>query len=348
MFSDKNNDGLIQQSTSQETSEVTQENHYTPFGLAMEGTWSNTPSVTDSKYLYNGKELNDDFGLGLMDYGARMYDATIGRWTAVDPMADMYHPITPYNYTMNNPMRFIDPNGMYSQNSMTSSPNTGIATPDGIAGGGSLNYSDEQSENATKPTLKQIITQGSEGAKDKDGNVIFNGSETFKALLEKNGITLQNYTKYITPVESGSSETGTDGNIKLNISNDIKLSIIKLTHELTNRSKLSDIKKSSKDVREGTISPLEYARNTANIEREGSINQIKVAADIGFKYSGGNENAGVNALIEQYSKDKTIDLYKRVLPNTMYEKFYTQQGKDLRKAYLMEHQKIIIKKAKTN
>ena len=55
MFSDKNNDGLIQQSTAQETSEVTQENHYTPFGFSMEGTWQNTPSVLDNKYQYNGK-----------------------------------------------------------------------------------------------------------------------------------------------------------------------------------------------------------------------------------------------------------------------------------------------------
>ena len=64
MFSDKNNDGIITQSSVQESNEVTQENHYYPYGLGMEGTWVNTPTVSDSKYLYNGKELNDDFGLG--------------------------------------------------------------------------------------------------------------------------------------------------------------------------------------------------------------------------------------------------------------------------------------------
>jgi RHS repeat-associated protein len=113
MFSDKDGNGKITQSASPEPSEVTQENHYYPFGLNMEmDKWSNTPSVPDSKYQYNGKELNDDYGLGLMDYGARMYDAAIGKWNAVDPMADAYHAYTPYGYVRNNPMRLIDPNGM--------------------------------------------------------------------------------------------------------------------------------------------------------------------------------------------------------------------------------------------
>ncbi len=112
MFSDKNSDGYITQSTGQEANEVTQENHYYSFGLAMEGTWSNTPSVSDSKYTYNGKELNDDFGLGLMDYGARMYDAAIGRWNVIDPWAEKMSSYSPYNYAFGNPMRFIDPNGM--------------------------------------------------------------------------------------------------------------------------------------------------------------------------------------------------------------------------------------------
>jgi RHS repeat-associated protein len=180
MFSDRNNDGYITQAASNtpNLNEVTQENHYYSFGLSMEGAWSNSTTVLDSKYTYNGKELNDDFGLGLMDYGARMYDAAIGRWNAIDPMADMYHGLTPYNYTMNNPMRFIDPNGMYSADG-TQSRSSVIATADGIMGSSSTVTSAKK----TIPTL--YIVDGTDGKTGLDQNQIV---KDIKAIYAKNGI----------------------------------------------------------------------------------------------------------------------------------------------------------------
>lgn len=93
--------------------EIVQENHYYPFGMQLNGRWQNNQSVKND-YLYNGKELNTEIGLNWSDYGFRYYDATIGRFTAVDPLADIFHniPLSPYHFVANNPINNIDPNGL--------------------------------------------------------------------------------------------------------------------------------------------------------------------------------------------------------------------------------------------
>ncbi|WP_425637958.1 DUF6443 domain-containing protein [Algoriphagus yeomjeoni] len=92
---------------------IVQENHYDPWGLELTGLGYQYGGIKANKYLYNGKELIEDEGLQYYDYGARMYDATIGRWGSVDPMAEIYHAFSPYNYTLNNPVKLIDANGMW-------------------------------------------------------------------------------------------------------------------------------------------------------------------------------------------------------------------------------------------
>ncbi|MCX6221330.1 MAG: RHS repeat-associated core domain-containing protein [Bacteroidia bacterium] len=82
---------------------------YYPFGLEMAKWYVNDASAT--KYLYNGKELQDEYGLGWYDYGARFYDPTIGRWNVIDNKAEKYYSWSPYAYAINNPIKFTDPDG---------------------------------------------------------------------------------------------------------------------------------------------------------------------------------------------------------------------------------------------
>lgn len=88
---------------------VEQVNHYYPFG----GLFEEGLATSDQNYKYNSKELDRMHGLDWYDYGTRGYDATLGRFMIIDPLSERYCTISPYVYCANNPVRYIDPTGMY-------------------------------------------------------------------------------------------------------------------------------------------------------------------------------------------------------------------------------------------
>ena len=90
---------------------IQEENNYYPFGMKHEGynNYSYIPVV--SNYKYNGKELQDEFGLNVYDYGARLYDPARAGWSNIDPLAEKYPGFSPYAYCLDNPIKFVDQDG---------------------------------------------------------------------------------------------------------------------------------------------------------------------------------------------------------------------------------------------
>jgi RHS repeat-associated protein len=118
---------------------IKEENHYYPFGAKhenyntehlefgrMDGALALKPidpiepfPIIDTylayQYKYNGKEYQDELGLNMYDYGARNYDPAIGRWFNIDPLAEVSRRWSPYTYCYNNPLVFVDPDGMLAE-----------------------------------------------------------------------------------------------------------------------------------------------------------------------------------------------------------------------------------------
>ena len=88
---------------------VEEVNHYYPFGMRM--NMAITKSDADQKYLYNGKELQQE--TDWYDFHARFYDPAIVRTTTVDPMAESFYGESPYSFMGNNPILNTDPTGMF-------------------------------------------------------------------------------------------------------------------------------------------------------------------------------------------------------------------------------------------
>lgn len=95
----------------QTKSAIVQADDYYPFGLTF-NSYKRENSI-GNKYKFNGKEDQDELGVGWLDYGARMYMPDIGRWGVVDPLAENSHnlSLSTYNFTANNPTNNIDPDG---------------------------------------------------------------------------------------------------------------------------------------------------------------------------------------------------------------------------------------------
>ncbi|GAB4347139.1 MAG: hypothetical protein OHK0038_27150 [Flammeovirgaceae bacterium] len=86
---------------------VIQENHYDPYGASLFGI----EKTGNHEFLYQGKERNEELGLGWDDFEWRNYDITYFRTTTIDPKAEKFFDWSPYSWVACNPLKYIDPDG---------------------------------------------------------------------------------------------------------------------------------------------------------------------------------------------------------------------------------------------
>ena len=163
-------------------------NDYYPFGMRH-----NIGEVNDNvRYRFNGKEIQLIGGLDILDYDARMYDPEIGRWFVQDLLAEKYRSYSPYNYCLNNPLRFVDPTGMAVEDKLLE-----YATSNGIgsftsSGGtdwvqntstGSYEWKDSATSQSTTPEGYRHV-----GSESKDILDDMNLAESYTMTQDRGGV----------------------------------------------------------------------------------------------------------------------------------------------------------------
>ncbi len=147
------------------------------------------------QYKYNGKEWQDELSLNLYDYGARNYDAALGRWMNMDPLAEKYFDTSIYSYVCNDPVNYIDPDGM-DRYYMNDQGKTILAL---VEDGDDILYFGGKDN-------KSIIDTNKDGKQDSKDGIIIKTKGLLEQLKQQKGKTTSLYTSTVEQSETAEDD----------------------------------------------------------------------------------------------------------------------------------------------
>ncbi|MBB6332868.1 RHS repeat-associated protein [Chryseobacterium sediminis] len=226
----KNNAGVVQSIDT---------NNYYPFGLNHIGGSSYSNFGSYYNYKYNGKELQET---GFYDYGARMYMADIGRWGVIDPLAETSRRFSPYNYALNNPIRFIDPDGRQAEDKIKIFNNGNIErTKDNNAYDTITNEDESKSIQIARTNVSESNPTGDSQIGDaKTENIVTQGHDGEAGSSRYTYLQIQNYNVATQFFEFAASNTKVEfGQDRLGFSDGFNTNIITTNHTANSSSSIT-------------------------------------------------------------------------------------------------------------
>jgi RHS repeat-associated protein len=165
-----------------------------PFGLNLQG--GDFQPATPDNFKYSQNEQQNDFGINLYDFGARLSDPTTGnRFLQIDPLAEISRRFSPYIYANSNPMRFIDPDGMSARDVETYELNDGTTVSYDVNTQKTLGYDTSTQEGGDGDEKNQKASAQSSEIGNKPPQSMMVGQNVYKRQddgsyqIQPNGVT---------------------------------------------------------------------------------------------------------------------------------------------------------------